>query len=117
MIFQFPLWVIILDYILGFIMWLLIIRFSLNILFTNESNINFIKFFYNLTDNVIKAFQKIIPSFIPTPLISLYLSWIFFMARFYFLPIVKGIDAIGHLSFPFERFIYNHTYEVFIQYY
>ena len=117
MILQFPLWVLILDYILGFIMWLLIIRFILNILFTNDTNIKLIKKFFNLTNYIISNFQKIIPSFIPDPLIPIFLSWIFFMIRFYFMPIVKGFDAIGHLSFPFERFIYNNTYEIFMQYF
>ena len=117
MLFQFPSWLLIIDYIFGFIMWLLIIRFSLNILFTNDSNIKFIKQFFDLTNYIISVFKKIIPSFIPVPLISIYLAWLFFMVRFYFLPVFKGFDAIGYLSFPFERLMYKHTYEVFIQYF
>ena len=84
MLFQFPLWLLIIDYIFGFIMWLLIIRFSLNILFTNDSNIKFIKQFFDLTNYIISVFKKIIPSFIPVPLISIYLAWLFFYGEILF---------------------------------
>ncbi len=114
MIEQFPLWVLIIDYFLGLIMWLMIIRFFISLFFSQNPEFKLIKPIYRITDFIIEMFQKIIPSFLPVPLISIYLSWIFFMIRFYILPIVNGIDAIGYMSFPFERLIYNFTVNIFI---
>ena len=49
-----PIWVLVLDYVLGIIMWTLIGRSAMNIFQREDSNFFFMKAFVNLT----KAFIK-----------------------------------------------------------
>ena len=97
-----PVWVLILDYIMGMIMWTLIGRTAMNIFQREDSNFFFMKIFVKLTNPVIKPFGIITPSFIIAPLVPLYVAWFFYMFRFYFMPWVLGYSVMGMLSFPLE---------------
>ena len=103
LIFHYPMWLIITDYFLGIIMWILILRFLLNIFFSEETGIKLIRYIFNFTNSLKKIFIKIIPDFIPSPLQSIYLCWIIFMFRFYLLPITQGWGKIGLISIPLEN--------------
>ena len=107
---QFPSWILFIDYFLGLIMWFLIMGFCLNLLFTEETKLKLIKFYFSVINKLVFLLNKIIPSFIPKPVVSIYLAWLIFTARFYILPIVNGFDAIGYLSFPFERLFITNSY-------
>ena len=102
---QFPHWLITIDYISSFFMWMLILRFLFNIFFTYKTEIKYLKNYYNFSNKFMSFFEKITPSIIPLPLHSLYLAWLIFMFRFYLLPLSQGFDQIGYLSFPLERYI------------
>ena len=107
---QYPSWVLFIDYFLGFIMWLLIVGFCLNLLFTEETKVKVIKYYFSFINKLELLLNKIIPSFIPKPIVSIYLAWVIFTARFYILPVINGFDAIGYLSFPFERLFIEDSY-------
>ena len=102
---NFPIWILLIDYLFGMIMWILIFGFLLNLLFYEETKIKIVKLYFTFINKLFFIANKIIPSYLPRPLMPLYLSWVVFMFRFYLLPIVNGIDAIGNLSFPFENLI------------
>ena len=106
---QFSNWIFLLDYALGIIMWLLIFGFLLNLFFVDQTKIKLISFYFECINKTIKYSEKIIPFFLPKPLVSIYLAWLFFMTRFYLLPLFNGFDAIGYLSFPLENLIYKHS--------
>jgi len=97
-----PVWVLVLDYIMGMIMWTLIGRTAMNIFQREDSNFFFMKIFVRLTNPVIKPFSVINPSFIIAPLVPLYVAWFFYMFRFYFMPWALGYSVMGMLSFPLE---------------
>lgn len=97
-----PVWVLVLDYIMGMIMWTLIGRTAMNIFQREDSNFFFMKIFVQLTNPIIKPFRVITPSFIIAPLIPLYVAWFFYMFRFYFMPWALGYSVMGMLSFPLE---------------
>ena len=82
MINNFPTWLIALDYFLGFLMVILILKFILN-LFINENS----KF---------RPFQL----FNKKPI---YVAWMIFMIRIYFLPIFLGYNYLGKFAFVFEK--------------
>jgi len=107
----FPLWAIVLDYILGMVMWTLIGRAAMNIFLPINSYFFFMKAFVFLTDPFMKAFRPITPSFLLDPIVPLYVAWFFFMFRFYVMPWLLGFSVMGMLSFPLEsdiaRFIYS----------
>ena len=98
----FPLWVIIIDYVLGMVMWTLIGRFGMGIFLPENSNFFFMRFFVRATDPLIKVFRPITPGFLIQPLVPLYVAWFFFMIRFYLMPWLLGYSVMGMLSFPLE---------------
>ena len=98
----FPLWIIVIDYILGTIMWTLIGRFGMRIFLPVNSNFFFMRFFVRATDPLIRRFAPITPDFLIEPLVPLYVAWFFFMIRFYLMPWMLGYTVMGMLSFPLE---------------
>ncbi len=95
------------DYVLSFFMWLLIFRFFLNIFFSNQTETKIIKILFNFSNKFIIIFDKIVPSFLPNQLVPIYLGWIFFMVRFYFLPLTIDYNAVGYYSLILEKNIYK----------
>ena len=105
--------VIIIDYVLGVIMWTLIGRVAMNIFQRENSEFFFMKIFVKLTNPVIDLFKFITPTFIVRPLVPLYVAWFFFMVRFYLMPYLLGYSVMGMLSFPRESEISRQIYQLF----
>lgn len=97
-----PLWVLIIDYILGVVMWTLIARFGMRMFLPEESRFFFSRFFIRVTDPLLKVFAPITPSFLVAPMVPLYVAWFFYMLRFYIMPWLLGYSVMGMLSFPLE---------------
>jgi hypothetical protein len=110
---NFPIWVIILDYTLGVIMWTLIGRSAMNIFLSEESDFFFMKAFVKLTNPFVKLFGPITPGFLLNPIVPLYVAWFFYMARFYLMPWLLGYSVMGMLSFPLESDIAAILYDMF----
>ena len=98
----FPIWVIVIDYVLGVVMWTLIGRFGMGIFLPEDSSFFFMRAFVRTTDPLLKLFGPITPSFLIRPLVPLYVAWFFFMFRFYLMPWLLGYSVMGMLSFPLE---------------
>lgn len=98
----FPLWVVVIDYLLGTVMWTLIGRFGMRLFLPEESRFFFSRFFVRVTDPLLKLFAPITPAFLVPPLVPLYVAWFFYMARFYVMPWLLGYSVMGMLSFPLE---------------
>ncbi|MHA1523486.1 MAG: hypothetical protein ACTSY1_03655 [Alphaproteobacteria bacterium] len=107
----FSLWVIVLDYVLGTIMWTLIGRSAMNLFLPIDSDFFFMKVFVRMTNPVLRLFRFITPSFLIDPIVPLYVAWFFYLFRFYVMPWALGYSVMGMLSFPLEgeiaRSIYN----------
>ena len=107
----FPIWVVIIDYLLGMIMWTLIGRVAMGFFLKKDSEFFFMKVFVRGTDPIIRLFRPVTPRFLIEPLVPLYVAWFFFMVRFYLMPWLLGYSVLGMLSFPLEgeiaRAIYN----------
>jgi uncharacterized protein YggT (Ycf19 family) len=98
----FPIWVIILDYVLGVIMWTLLGRSAMLVFLPESSTFFFMRFFVRSTNPLLKLFRPITPAFLIPPMVPLYVAWFFFMIRFYLMPWVLGYSVMGMLSFPLE---------------
>ena len=105
--------VIMIDYVLGVVMWTLIGRVAMNIFQREDSNFFFMKVFVKLTNPLISLFSVITPSFIIRPLVPLYVAWFFYMFRFYLFPYLLGYSVMGMLSFPLESEIAIQIYQIF----
>ena len=97
-----PLWALVLDYVLGVIMWTLIGRFGMRLFLPEESKFFFSRFFIRATDPLIRRFEPITPGFLVPAIIPHYVAWFFFMLRFYVMPWLLGYSVMGMLSFPLE---------------
>ena len=108
-----PVYILVIDYILGIIMWTLIGRTAMNIFQREDSEFFFMKIFVRSTNPIIKLFKFITPSFIAHPIGPLYVAWFFYMIRFYLIPYLLGYSVMGMLSFPLESEIANEIYRIF----
>lgn len=109
----FPLWVIVIDYALGVVMWTLIGRFGMSLFLPEDSDWFFMKFFVQVTDPLIRVFRPITPGFLVAPLVPLYVAWFFYMFRFYVMPWLLGYSVMGMLSFPLEGDIARGLHAIF----
>jgi uncharacterized protein YggT (Ycf19 family) len=97
-----PLWAIVIDYVLGVVMWTLIGRAAMGLFMADDSPFFFMRFFVRATDPLMKLFRPITPGFLMDRLHPLYVAWFFFMIRFYLMPWLLGYSVMGMLSFPLE---------------
>jgi len=109
----FPLWVIIIDYGLGLVMWTLIGRAAMGLFMAEDSPFFFMRIFVKTTDPLIRLFSPITPSFLIERLRPLFVAWFFFMARFYLMPWLLGYSVMGMLSFPLEGEIAAMIWKIF----
>ena len=98
----FPIWVLLIDYTLGLIMWTLIGRTAMNLFQPENSGFFFMKAFVRLTNPLLRLWKPITPQFLLPALVPLYVAWFFYMARFYAMPWLLGYSVMGMLSFPLE---------------
>jgi uncharacterized protein YggT (Ycf19 family) len=107
-----PFWAVILDYVLGMIMWTLIGRFGMRLFLPEESKLFFSRFFIRVTDPLLRLFAPITPGFLVPAMVPLYVAWFFYMFRFYLLPWLLGYSVLGMLSFPLEGEIARAIYYI-----
>ena len=106
-----PTWAIVLDYVLGTIMWTLIGRAFMNIFQREDSQFFFMRVFVKYTQPIINICGPITPGFLIERLKPLYIAWFFFMIRFYVFPLLLGYSVMGVLSFPLESEIASMIYD------
>ena len=114
MINNFPIWLVALDYILACLMVILLINFILNLFLSEASNFILYRFITKLVNPIINITNKITPSFIVQPLIPMYIAWLIFMIRIYFLPLLLGYSYIGKFAFVFEKDIITQVKSIFL---
>ena len=105
-----PFWAILIDYVLGVIMWTLIGRAAMGLFLPASSPFFFNRFFVTVTDPLIRIFRPVTPSFLIDLMVPLYVAWFFFMIRFYLMPWLLGYSVMGMLSFPLEGEIAEFLY-------
>ena len=108
-----PLWILIIDYLLGIVMYTLIGRVAMNIFQREDSNFFFMKVFVKATNPFIKLFALITPRFLAKPIIPLYVAFYFYLIRFYLMPWLLGYGSMGMLSFPIDADFSRELYRLF----
>ena len=109
----FPIWVLVVDYALGLVMWTLIGRSAMNLFQPENSDFFFMKAFVRLTNPLLRLWKPITPQFLLPALVPLYVAWFFYMARFFVMPWLMGYSVMGMLSFPLEGEIAALIYALF----
>ena len=108
----FPLPLIIVDYILGAIMWTLGARAVLDIFISPQNNIVFMNVLRQITNPIIRLFDKVTPKFLVPYMIPMYVAWWFYMIRFYVIPYIF-FGEMGLLSFPMEGAVAQFLLNIF----
>ena len=98
----FPIWILVLDYVLGTVMWTLVGRFDMGLFLPEDSHFFFMRFFVRATNPLLRLFAPVTPRFLIPPMVPLFVAWFFFMVRFYVMPWLLGYSVMGMLSFPLE---------------
>ena len=98
----FPAWILVVDYVLGAVMWTLVGRFGMGLFLPEDSNFFFMRFFVRATNPLLRFFAPVTPGFLIAPMVPLFVAWFFFMVRFYVMPWLLGYSVMGMLSFPLE---------------
>ena len=106
-------YILVIDYMLGLIMWTLIGRSAMNLFQREDSEFFFMKIFVKLTNPIINLFKFITPSFLIPIFVPLYVAWFFYLFRFYAMPYFLGYSVMGMLSFPLESEIAQEIYRIF----
>lgn len=109
----FPVWIIVIDYVLGMVMWTLIGRSAMNIFLPIDSKWAFMRMFVVLTNPVLRIFRPVTPGFLIDPLVPIYVAWFFYMIRFYLMPWLLGYSVMGMLSFPLEGEVTRALFNLF----
>jgi len=105
---NYPFFIITFDIFFGLLFWAFIIKFFLHLFFSNETNVKFVSNFFSITNSLYNKLNRIIPSFLPYPLISLYLVWLIFIIIFYIVPAFSGLENIGNYFFYLEKTLINY---------
>ena len=114
MINNFPIWLVALDYFLASLMIILLINFILNLFLSETSNFILYRFITKLANPIINITNKITPNFIVQPLIPIYIAWLIFMIRIYFLPLFLGYSYLGKFAFTFEKDLITQVKSIFL---
>ena len=114
MINYFPMWLISIDYFLACLMVILLINFILNLFVSASSKFVLYRFITRLTNPIINITNKITPNFIVQPLIPIYIAWLIFMIRIYFLPLFLGYSYLGKFAFTFEKDLITQVKSIFL---
>ena len=110
---EIPLYIYVIDYALGVVMYTLIGRSAMNIFQKEDSEFFFMKVFVKLTNPILNLFKFMTPSFLVRAIVPLYIAWFIFMIRFYLMPIMLGYGEMGMLSFPLDSEISRIIYDLF----
>ncbi|MEM7046536.1 MAG: hypothetical protein AAF442_02660 [Pseudomonadota bacterium] len=108
-----PVLVLVIDYLLGVVMWTLIGRSAMNIFLPIDSSFFFMRFFVRATEPLLTLWRPITPKFLLPAMVPLYVAWFFYMGRFYLMPYLLGYSVMGMLSFPLESEIATLIYRIF----
>ena len=100
---HFTTWLVAFDYIFGLTMLILILKFLLNLLLNENNKFSVVRFFNKITLPILKLTEKVTPNFIVKPIVPLYVAWLIFMIRIYFLPLVLGYSSVGNFAFILEK--------------
>ena len=114
MINNFPIWLIALDYFFASLMVILLVKFMLNLFFSEDSNFILYRFITKFSIPIINVTNKIIPSFIVQPLIPAYIAWLILMIRIYLLPLFLGYSYMGKFAFVFEKDLITEVKSIFL---
>ena len=97
-----PLWKVLIDAVFAVLMWGLLVRFSVMVLFGDSPPVQALHSYVQLTDIVIRLLRLVTPAVLTPAARSLYAAFLLFLMRYYGLPVVNNYPVDGLANLPFE---------------
>ena len=97
-----PLWKLLIDCVCAVIMWALLARFVVVVLFGDTPPAAFLQIVLKLTDRLVRAFRRLTPRILAPAAHSLYAAFFVFLLRYYGLPAINNYSVSGLASLPTE---------------
>ena len=101
-LFPLPLWKVLIDAIFAVLMWGVLLRFAVMVLFGDNPPIRALLSYVQLTDIVIRLLRLVTPAVLTPAARSLYAAFLLFLMRYYGLPVVNNYPVDGLANLPFE---------------
>jgi len=97
-----PLWKVLIDAVFAVMMWGVLVRFAVMVLFGDSPPVRALDSYVQLTDIVIRLLRVITPAVLTPAARSLYAAFFLFLLRYYALPAVNNYPVDGLADLPFE---------------
>ena len=97
-----PLWKVLIDAVFAVLMWGVLVRFAVMVLFGDNPPIRALRGYVQLTVIVIRLLQLVTPAVLTPAARSLYAAFLLFLMRYYGLPVVNNYPVDGLANLPFE---------------
>ena len=97
-----PLWKVLIDAVFAVLMWGVLVRFAVMVLFGDNPRIRALLSYVQLTDIVIRLLRLVTPAVLTPAACSLYAAFLLFLMRYYGLPVVNNYPVDGLANLPFE---------------
>lgn len=97
-----PLWKIMIDAVCAVIMWALLARFAVVVLFGDTPPGVLLRLTLRLTDRLMRVFRRVTPRVLAPAAHSLYAAFCVFLLRYYGLPAVNNYPVSGLAKLPAE---------------
>ena len=97
-----PLWKVLIDAAFAVLMWGMLVRFAVMVLFGDNPPIRALLSYVQLTDIVIRLLRLVTPAVLTPAACSLYAAFLLFLMRYYGLPVVNNYPVDGLANLPFE---------------
>ena len=97
-----PLWKVLFDAVFAVLMWGVLVRFAVMVLFGDNPPIGALLSYVQLTDILIRLLRLVTPAVLTPAARSLYAAFLLFLLRYYGLPVLNNYPVDGLANLPFE---------------
>jgi len=97
-----PLWKVLIDAIFAVLMWVVLVRFVVMVLFGDNLPKRALLSYVQLTDIVIRLLRLVTPAVLTPAARSLYAAFLLFLLRYYGLPLLNNYTVDRPANLPFE---------------
>ena len=98
-----PLWIVLIDAVFAVLMWGVLARFAVIILFGDRPLVRVLHRYLKLTDVVMLLLKLVTPAVLTPAARSLYAAFLLFLLRYYGLPSLNNYPIDGLANLPFEE--------------
>ena len=101
-LFPLPFWKVLIDAVFAVLMWGVLVRFAVMVLFGDNPPKRALLSYVQLTDIVIRPLRLVTPTVLTPAARSLYAAFLLFLLRYYGLPVLNNYPVDGLANLPFE---------------